>query len=336
MNRIKIVCAAVCLTVGAISTTDTSQAATGIISVNIHEFAGAVNQIDGEETFGIPDEGSVAGNWINIQGGVSAAQMFSDLMLSDGTPSTVDVTRGNNPAGVRTFDFSGNSDNTPWRSGQMIYPAGTANPPFIDLAGLNATFSSYKIITYLAGFNAAAGGNQGFVELIDPSTGSSLSTQYYWQVPNPYDATPLITIDEDPGDGVTVANYAVFADRTEDTLSIQWNSFSAGVALAGFQIVGELILAPSDADFDSSTVVDGTDLLIWQRGFGLAGQPDKSTGDANGDGNVNAADLAVWELQYGTGGLAGASLSSVPEPAAGLLGLLAASCLLGSARRRPS
>ena len=164
------------------------EAATGIISVNIHEFSGLVNQIDGEETFGIPAEGSVAGNWHNFQGGLGPLASVTDLALSDGRASTVDITPSNNPAGTRTFDFSGAQDNTPWRSGQMIYPAGVENPPFIDLAGLSGTFSSYKIIAYLTGFNAAAGGNQGLVELANPSDGNSLSDQYYWQVANPYSA----------------------------------------------------------------------------------------------------------------------------------------------------
>jgi lysophospholipase L1-like esterase len=44
------------------------------------------------------------------------------------------------------------------------------------------------------------------------------------------------------------------------------------------------------ADFDSDGDIDGGDFLTWQRGLGLSGQSNKSTGDANGDGNVNGAD----------------------------------------------
>jgi MYXO-CTERM domain-containing protein len=92
------------------------------------------------------------------------------------------------------------------------------------------------------------------------------------------------------------------------------------------------VIAPSNnADFNGNGVVDGADFLVWQRGFGLAGQPNKSTGDANGDGSVNAADLTIWKTQFGTSpGVTGA-VASVPEPAAGAL---AVGALAAVARRR--
>jgi hypothetical protein len=54
-----------------------------------------------------------------------------------------------------------------------------------------------------------------------------------------------------------------------------------------------------NANFDGINGVNGTDFLIWQRGVGLAGTGTPATGDANGDTNVNAADLAIWRTQYG-------------------------------------
>ena len=84
-----------------------------------------------------------------------------------------------------------------------------------------------------------------------------------------------------------------------------------------------------DADFDDDDDVDGADFLTWQRGFGLTGQPNKSTGDANGDGDVNDLDLAIWETQYGTiPPLAG--VAAVPEPASLALILLATCGVMGS------
>jgi hypothetical protein len=67
---------------------------------------------------------------------------------------------------------------------------------------------------------------------------------------------------------------------------------SDGVLHDGSVYFGDkAVIAPSNnADFNGNGVVDGADFLVWQRGFGLAGQPNKSTGDANGDGNVNADD----------------------------------------------
>jgi hypothetical protein len=86
------------------------------------------------------------------------------------------------------------------------------------------------------------------------------------------------------------------------------------------------------ADFDMDCDVDGGDFLTWQRGLGISSGATKSQGDANGDGAVNAADLALWRSQFGTPGATAAS-ASVPEPSGAML-LLAA---LGSAtwgRRR--
>lgn len=54
------------------------------------------------------------------------------------------------------------------------------------------------------------------------------------------------------------------------------------------------------ADFNSDGLVNGSDFLIWQRNLGATGQTDKSTGDANADTNVDAADLDAWKTANGT------------------------------------
>jgi hypothetical protein len=107
----------------------------------------------------------------------------------------------------------------------------------------------------------------------------------------------------------------------------------SGPAGWGYQIVsggnGQILravagVAPSeDADFNNDGTVDGADFLVWQRGFGAAGSP--TTGDANNDGNVNDADLGIWKQQYGS--TTPSPVASVPEPAAGVLGLVAAAML---------
>jgi hypothetical protein len=68
-----------------------------------------------------------------------------------------------------------------------------------------------------------------------------------------------------------------------------------------------LVPAPT-ADFDQDGQVDGADLLIWQHGIG-----ESSPGDANRDGVVDAADLAEWQAQFPA---AHAQASAVPEPIA--------------------
>ncbi len=55
----------------------------------------------------------------------------------------------------------------------------------------------------------------------------------------------------------------------------------------------------ANADFDSSGAVTGLDFLAWQIGNGTTGGATLADGDANADGNVGSADLAIWEAQYG-------------------------------------
>ena len=86
-----------------------------------------------------------------------------------------------------------------------------------------------------------------------------------------------------------------------------------------------------NADFNNDDVVDGTDFLIWQRGFGLAGQTTNANGDADHNGTVNDADLQVWRGAFGTPGAA-AAVGAVPEPATGLLAVLVAVSLCATRR----
>jgi hypothetical protein len=81
--------------------------------------------------------------------------------------------------------------------------------------------------------------------------------------------------------------------------------------------------APADADFDSNGIVDGLDFLWWQRG-------DSPEGGS-------AAELALWEAQYGGPPPIAAAVSTgaVPEPTTiVLLGL--ALVPFGLRRRRDS
>ena len=87
----------------------------------------------------------------------------------------------------------------------------------------------------------------------------------------------------------------------------------------------------NNADFNSDGKVDGTDFLIWQKGFGLSGQTGKTNGNANTDAVVDGADFAVWKSKFG-GAPAGASGGAVPEPAA--CSLVAIALASYAARRR--
>jgi len=88
-------------------------------------------------------------------------------------------------------------------------------------------------------------------------------------------------------------------------------------ALIGQNIL--LNLNQENADFDSNRVVSGTDFLIWQRGFGTTDTAILSSGDANGDMDVNEEDLFIWRAQFGDGAGPQLSAHAVPEPSTSTL-----------------
>ncbi len=86
---------------------------------------------------------------------------------------------------------------------------------------------------------------------------------------------------------------------------------------------------PGDADGDGD--VDAFDLGIWQTQFGQSG-PDLSA-DFDDDGDVDAFDLGIWQINFGTN-----QNEAVPEPGslvATLFGLAALTRRRTRPRRRP-
>lgn len=90
-----------------------------------------------------------------------------------------------------------------------------------------------------------------------------------------------------------------------------------------------------DANFDDDLDVDGIDFLTWQKNFPTLFGATNATGDADGDGDVELADLGVWQAQYGImPAPAVAVASAVPEPTSLLLVLFGTMALAVSRRNR--
>jgi endonuclease/exonuclease/phosphatase family metal-dependent hydrolase len=89
---------------------------------------------------------------------------------------------------------------------------------------------------------------------------------------------------------------------------------TTAVASDHYPLFGIIDLPNPNADFDGDYDVDGDDLLVWQRNADASGTI--AQGDANEDGRINDADLAVWKAQFGTPRPQPPRTAAVPEPCA--------------------
>jgi hypothetical protein len=91
-------------------------------------------------------------------------------------------------------------------------------------------------------------------------------------------------------------------------------------------------LAASEGDFNADGLADAADLAIWNQNFGLASGASPGVGDANLDGAVNSADFLIWQKHVSAG--SGMPLQAAPEPMS--IQLLATCCAVAAlARRKP-
>ena len=73
-------------------------------------------------------------------------------------------------------------------------------------------------------------------------------------------------------------------------------------------------------DFDNDGAVDAADLAVWQNNYGETGNAAYLLGDGDGDGDTDGRDFLVWQRQYGTTAELSALQSSlVPEPSAAII-----------------
>lgn len=94
-----------------------------------------------------------------------------------------------------------------------------------------------------------------------------------------------------------------------------WDSWAFTPTFYQGSFAGNAFPSVQPSDFDSNSHVDGIDFLTWQRSVGVAVDAMRGIGDANGDGDVDAGDLAAWTAAFGNAPPVGA----VPEPSGGQL-----------------
>jgi len=96
----------------------------------------------------------------------------------------------------------------------------------------------------------------------------------------------------DPGRGAAGTN--ILVDYTLDYGD--GISTPAGVNRKGARTISNAIFDQTlHGNYDLDNDVDGADFLAWQRDLGKTGITPFSGADGNGDGDVNADDLAVWQ-----------------------------------------
>jgi hypothetical protein len=94
------------------------------------------------------------------------------------------------------------------------------------------------------------------------------------------------------------------------------------------------VVAGLAADFNGDGSVNAADLALWKVGYGKATGAIKSDGDADGDGDSDSADFLAWQRELGAtlGVPAGSGAgAAVPEPTGAILALVGCAAAL---RRR--
>jgi hypothetical protein len=132
---------------------------------------------------------------------------------------------------------------------------------------------------------------------VDPFSGGALENQHGLTFDAGFDADYYLTFThgvENHGGNGFWAMSAHYADLTNGTAG---RVVSAGMQL-GPQGLPVVLRFPFNSDFDNDADADGANFLTWQRQLGNAAAT-RTTGDANGDMVVDAADLVQWQDEFG-------------------------------------
>lgn len=258
-------------------------------------------------TSDLPD-GQVTGTWSTSTTGALTEDKLEDVHTNPANGTQ--VVFGDQTDGVYRMDlnlaFSGNALDTANSSttiDQIVRETGTGSLGNPD----NVTWSSEP--------------NGGKLYVQQDGAGNGM-----WQMdPNGNNRVQIATANSEPTGIVDISEYVGYEPGSVLLASIQGDFDGTVGAQLSVLVSPSAAILPDSADFDEDGDVDGTDFLIWQSGSGETGGLAHGKGDANYDGLINAADLAIWRTQYGVGSLV-SNVTSVPEPSSFLLLLTANFC----------
>jgi hypothetical protein len=113
---------------------------------------------------------------------------------------------------------------------------------------------------------------------------------------------------------------------------IDYNLATDSVTLQVLSLLGVM-----GGDFNGDGVVDAADLAIWEMNVGIMSGASPLQGDADGDGDVDGDDFLIWLMESSMpgagGGAATGTVANVPEPASFTLALFGGLLALALRRR---
>ena len=105
-----------------------------------------------------------------------------------------------------------------------------------------------------------------------------------------------VLVDIFRGDGALMAEGQSVVDmRDFDAGTYYVRAYNPAFGIAGGQT--ETVIT-NPADFNEDRSVDGTDLAIWQSGYGDTTEPELADGDANADNQVEGFDFLAWQQGF--------------------------------------
>lgn len=109
-----------------------------------------------------------------------------------------------------------------------------------------------------------------------------------------------------------------------------------GEGLVNLEIESIRVLLPAPAglpgDFNNNNIVDAADYTVWRDHLGAADEAALN-GNGNGINGVDQGDFDLWKSSFGNTPGAGSLAGAVPEPSAGILGLIVCGALAWLRRR---